>query len=216
MRLIPNTNLQSRFANWRARRECGGPPLPLIKPSPFRRISRAPRILIGAGSTKQDGWVSTDQNTLDLGLRSHFRRYWAPNSRQAFCAEHVWEHLDDATARTALAHCFEFLRPGGTLRIAVPDGFHPDPAYREYVRPGGTGAGADDHKVLHTHLTLLPLIEGAGFKGRLVEWWDATGGFHVEPWSAEQGHIVRSARHDHRNQGGELRYTSLIVDGTKP
>jgi predicted SAM-dependent methyltransferase len=51
---------------------------------------------------------------------------------------------------------------------------------------------------------------------RLVEWWDEQGAFHREPWSSEQGHIMRSALHDHRNQDGQWHYTSLIVDGTKP
>jgi predicted SAM-dependent methyltransferase len=214
--VIPNLNLRSRLANWRARRACGGPPLPLMKPATYRRISRGERILLGAGSTTQPGWVSTDQNTLDLAQRAQFRRYWAPNTRTAFCAEHVWEHLDDSTARAAVTNCFEFLRPGGTLRIAVPDGNHPSAEYREHVRPGGSGPGADDHKVLHTSATLVPLMEAAGFRARLVEWWDESGEFHAEPWSDEQGHIARSARNDRRNADGELRYTSLIVDGAKP
>jgi predicted SAM-dependent methyltransferase len=214
--MLPNLNLRSRFANWRAHRICGGPPLPLIAPGPFKRISAAPRILIGAGSTKQEGWFSTDQHTLDLGQRAQFRRYWSPGTRTAFCAEHVWEHLDEATAKAATANCFEFLRSGGTLRIAVPDGLHPSAEYREHVRPGGSGPGADDHKILHTHATLVPLLAAAGFRVRLLEWWDEQGAFHAEPWSAEQGHILRSAKHDRRNHDGQLRYTSLIVDGIKP
>ena len=57
------------------------------------------------------------------------------------------------------ANCYEFLRPGGRLRIAVPDGFHPEPGYIEYVRPGGTGIGADDHKVLYNYQSLRKLLE---------------------------------------------------------
>jgi len=51
-------------------------------------------------------------------------------------------------------NAFDFLRIGGTLRIAVPDGCHPDPNYIEHVRPGGTGAGADDHQFLYTYKTI--------------------------------------------------------------
>jgi predicted SAM-dependent methyltransferase len=215
MSLLASLNLRSRFANWRAACRAPGSPS-VIDPEPANPASDALRILLGAGYTEQEGWFSTDQNTLDLSQRAQFRRYWAPGTRVAFCAEHVWEHLDDATAHTALANCFEFLRSGGTLRIAVPDGFHPSPQYREHVRPGGTGAGADDHKILHTCQTLVPMMDAAGFRVRLVEWWDESGKFHAEPWSPEQGHIMRSANHDRRNKDGPLNYTSLIVDGTKP
>jgi predicted SAM-dependent methyltransferase len=211
-----NLNLRCRFANFRARLICGGPPLPLVKRAVFRRITAARRVLIGAGSTKFDGWTSTEKNWLDLSRRAEFRRYWKPGTVTAFCAEHVWEHLDDATARAGIAHCFEFLRPGGTLRIAVPDGYHPNAEYREWVRPGGTGPGADDHKILHTHKTLLPMFDAAGFRARLVEWWDESGHFHSVDWSPEQGPILRSAKNDKRNADGVLHYTSLIVDGVKP
>ena len=216
MQLIPNLNLRRRFANWRARRLCGGPALRVVPPGRFQRLRKARRVLIGAGSTTQEGWFPTDRETLDVGQGAAFRRFWRPGTVEAFCAEHVWEHLEEATARRGVENCFAFLRAGGTLRIAVPDGFHPSAEYREWVRPGGTGLGANDHKILHTHVTLRALLATAGFEVRLVEWWDESGQFHAEPWFPEQGYIVRSATHDPRNQDGALRYTSLIVDGTKP
>lgn len=39
----------------------------------------------------------------------------------AFLAEHVWEHLSLEDAHRAARNCHEFLRPGGRLRLAVPD-----------------------------------------------------------------------------------------------
>jgi predicted SAM-dependent methyltransferase len=133
-----------------------------------------------------------------------------------FLAEHVWEHLGSRQAIIANANCFEFLRPGGRLRIAVPDGFHPDPAYIEYVRPGGTGAGADDHKVLYNYKLISEELKNVGFEFRLLEYWDENGQFHFQEWSSEDGHISRSKRYDPRNQDGSLTYTSLIVDAIKP
>jgi hypothetical protein len=64
-------------------------------------------------------------------------------------AEHVWEHLMPEQGATAARICHRFLRPGGYVRVAVPDGLHPDPKYVEWVRPGGSGLGAWDHTVLH-------------------------------------------------------------------
>lgn len=39
----------------------------------------------------------------------------------AFVAEHVWEHLSLADAHRAAQNCHRYLRPGGRLRLAVPD-----------------------------------------------------------------------------------------------
>lgn len=39
----------------------------------------------------------------------------------AFSAEHVWEHLSLHDAHRATRNCFRNLRPGGRLRLAVPD-----------------------------------------------------------------------------------------------
>ena len=185
----------------------------------FRRapnIGAAKRIVVGAARTVYPGWISTDRATLDLLKREDFVRHWALDSREAFLAEHVWEHLTAEQGRQAAANCFQFLQPGGRLRIAVPDGLNPDPEYREHVRPGGSGPGANDHKMLYTAATLKALLESAGFTCTLLEYWDEAGHFHATEWDANQGHIMRSRRFDPRNQGGTLRYTSLIIDAVKP
>jgi len=181
-----------------------------------QRSRDALRIVLGAGGTRYPGWHSTDRDTLDLLVREDFAGRWTPGTREAFLAEHVWEHLPVAVARQAAVHCQEFLRPGGWLRIAVPDALNPDPAYREYARPGGSGAGADDHQAFYSHRSLSALLESAGFQVRALEYWDEAGTFHAEDWRSEDGHVVRSRRFDPRNQNGRLGYTSLIVDGIKP
>jgi len=180
------------------------------------RYRFAKRIMVGAGGIPCRGWLSTDKGSLDISDRDNFARYWRPNSRLVFLAEHVWEHLGSCEARRANTNCFEFLRPGGRLRIAVPDGFHPDPAYIEYVRPGGTGAGADDHKVLYNYKLISEELKNTGFELKLLEYWDENGQFHFQEWSSKDGHISRSKRYDPRNQDGALAYTSLIVDAIKP
>jgi predicted SAM-dependent methyltransferase len=185
-------------------------------PVRLRPLIHARKVILGAGPTYLPGWYSTDQDVLDVRRREDFARFWSPNSRTAFLAEHVWEHLTRDEADRALAHCYEFLEPGGWLRIAVPDGLHPDPAYRDAVRPGGSSPGADDHKVRYDHRLLSDRLQQAGFEVQLLEYWDEQGQFHRHDWSSEDGHIQRSACHDHRNRDRPLSYTSLIVDAVKP
>lgn len=173
------------------------------------------RIVVGSGGLAQRGWIGTDVGSLNLLRPADWESLFSENRLAAVLAEHVWEHLTAVEGAIAAQLCHRFLRARGYLRIAVPDGHHPDPAYREHVRVGGTGPGAGDHRMLYTHETLQALLERAGFRVNLLEYWDEAGRFHATPWSPAEGLVRRSLRFDPRNQSGQPRYTSLIVDGVK-
>ena len=174
------------------------------------------KIVLGAAHEHNPGWILTWASTLDVTQAAHFERLLAGRSADAFLAEHVWEHLDAHATQQANALCFRYLRSGGHLRLAVPDGLHPDPDYIAQVRPGGTGIGAEDHRVLYDHRMLCASLQRAGFETRLLEYWDEHGQFHHRDWDSRDGHVVRSRRYDARNRNDALRYTSLIVDALKP
>ncbi len=180
------------------------------------RQSSPLRIVVGAGGRFDPGWIPTDVDVLDILDFAQWRRLFAENSIDAILAEHVWEHLTAEQGLVAAQNCYRFLRPGGYLRAAVPDGFHPDPAYIEWVRPGGSGAGADDHKLLYNHESFGRLFATAGFQVEPLEYFDSAGQFHAVAWEPALGKIERSKRFDERNHDGHLAYTSVIVDARKP
>jgi len=181
-----------------------------------RRFCDNLKIIVGSANTKQKGWVSTNYPQLDLCDKVTFSTLFESNSVSNFLAEHVWEHLSLEDGDKACSNCFSFLKKGGVLRIAVPDGFHVDADYIAQVKPGGYGAGADDHKVLYNYKILSALLESAGYAIRLLEWFDEQARFHYENWDPEDGFIERSTRFDQRNQVNPTTYTSLIIDGIKP
>ena len=174
------------------------------------------KIVIGAASDRDEGWCSTDIEYLDLLDRSDWERYFGERKVDRLLAEHVWEHLSPADGRRAAQMCFDYLVPGGTLRAAVPDGLHPDPEYIEYVDVGGEAGGSSPHKVLYDQKSFSELFEAVGFEVRPLEYFDSSGEFHAVDWDLEGGVIKRSKRFDHRNVGGELKMTSVIVDAVKP
>lgn len=174
------------------------------------------RMVIGSSGTSFEGWVSTDREVIDLLRESTWTTYFKPDFLDAILAEHVWEHLSSDDALRSARTCYRFLRPGGHLRVAVPDGFHPDPAYIEAVRPGGSGSGADDHKLLYNHVSFSDLFASVGFDVRLYEYFDETGEFHFSEWNPADGMIQRSKRFDSRNSSASLPYTSIVMDAVKP
>jgi len=173
------------------------------------------RIAIGAGDECAAGWIATDKEHIDVVYPASMSRYFKKDAIDAILAEHVWEHLTDTDAWLAAQTCRYFLKPGGYMRIAVPDGFFPDSRYIEQVRPGGSGPGAEDHRVLYNYRTLQDLFGSLGYEVRLLEYWDEAGVFHAAPWEAKDGLIRRSKKYDPRNHEGGLGYTSLILDAIK-
>ena len=177
-----------------------------------------PKIVIGSGATQLgNGWISTDREFLDLLNPADWQRFFQPNTIAAMLAEHVWEHLTLEQGLLAARTCHTYLRPGGYLRLAVPDGFHPDPEYIGWIKVGGRSPMqlANDHKVLYTYKSLSDLLTSAGFQVKLYEYFDENGIFQYQPWDPKAGMIRRSRSFDKRNRGGRLVFTSIILDAIK-
>lgn len=192
-----------------------------VGPWRFRRAmaSSGPRrLVIGAAGWFDRGWIPTDEHFLDLTKPGQWLLHFAPDSIDAMLAEHVWEHLTPDEALIAARTCYTYLKPGGYLRVAVPDGYHPSPVYQEWVRVGGAWIGqlTNDHKVLYTHDTVVALFEAAGFAVELYEYFDQAHGFHTRDWHPERGKIRRSWLFDKSNRDGSLTFTSIILDAIKP
>jgi predicted SAM-dependent methyltransferase len=187
----------------------------------LRRWSRCPplgsrRIVIGAAGAFDHPWTPTNVDYLDVLKAADWQRWFAPGSIDALLAEHVWEHLTPEDGRLAARHCFTYLRPGGYLRAAVPDGYHPDPAYIDSVKINGTGPSANDHKVLYTYNTFSQVFTDAGFTVELLEYWDEEGRLHETSWSPADGRIRRSRRYDRKDRNGGVAYSSIILDARRP
>ncbi|WP_274654546.1 class I SAM-dependent methyltransferase [Paenibacillus humicola] len=183
-------------------------------------MSQPLRVVIGAGGIcNNPGWLHTEEDELGLLRRADWERTFAPGSIDAILAEHVWEHLTYDEGVRAAALCAEFLKPGGYIRCAVPDGNFPDEAYQKLVRIGGPGPAdhpAATHQIVHTRKTLTAMFEAAGLEAELLEYCDEEGRFHAAEWDETEGFIYRSKRFDHRNRDGRLGFVSLIADARKP
>lgn len=170
------------------------------------------KIVIGAGETAYEGWIPTDIPAFDILKHTHWADLFQPNAIHRMLAEHVFEHLTTDQLTDFLRIARIYLGDGGRIRIAVPDGYHPDPTYIEHVRPGGIGVGADDHKVLYTCDLMAEILTAQGYDFQLLEYFNADGEFQQVEWDVADGYIKRSADNDTRNSEGKLAYTSLIVD----
>jgi len=177
------------------------------------------RVIIGAGEQRWEGWIATHREQIDLLDSQTWAAWFGERRADALLCEHVFEHLTETEGRLAAKTCFDYLKPGGFLRIAVPDANFPDAVYQNQVKPGGPGPAdhpAADHKLVYDHRRLTDVLTSAGFVVDLLEYCDEAGRFHYRQWDPATGPVYRSLMLDHRNRDGRLGFVSLIVDAKKP
>lgn len=178
------------------------------------------KVIIGAGNSRQEGWIATQQEELNLLKREDFEKMFSKERPTAFLAEHVFEHMHLTEAFRAAKNCYDFLQNGGYIRAAVPDGNFRNEAYRNLVKAGGNGDPshpAYDHKILYDYKTFKWVFERAGFVVEMLEYCDDDGNFHYRDWNESDGRIGRSLRFDTRNalEEGKLGMVSIILDARK-
>lgn len=176
------------------------------------------RIILGAGNTAFEGWISTQEEELNLLDRECFEKQFEENSIEAMLAEHVWEHMTKEEGIIAAKNCYDFLKDGGYIRVAVPDSNFRSEWYQNMVRVGGPGPvdhPAYTHKIVYDYKNLVDVFEAAGFEVELLEYCDEEGNFHYKYWNAQDGQIGRSFRFDTRNSVEKLGMVSIVIDAKK-
>lgn len=176
------------------------------------------KIVLGAGNTLYEDWISTQENQLNLLNRNDFERFFKDELADAFLAEHVWEHMSYEEGIQAAKNCFDFLKDGGYLRVAVPDANFRNDWYQNMVKIGGNGDPkhpAFTHKIVYDYNTFCNVFKSAGFEVVLLEYCDEEGKFHYHYWNEKDGKIGRSYRFDTRNSEHQLGMVSIIIDAYK-
>ncbi|MBP3556013.1 MAG: hypothetical protein J6K63_10295 [Clostridia bacterium] len=176
------------------------------------------KIIIGAGKTVYHGWISTQENELNLLSRADFECLFSKEKPTAFLAEHVWEHMTLEEGITAAKNCYDYLADGGYLRVAVPDKNFRNEWYQNMVKIGGNGDPthpAFTHKIVYDYQTFADVFKKAGFNVELLEYCDENGIFHYRYWNEADGKIGRSLRFDTRNSEEKLGMVSIILDAKK-
>ena len=176
------------------------------------------KVIIGAGKTKFEGWISTQEEELNLLDKRDFEKIFSEKKVAAFLAEHVWEHMSLEEGIVAAKNCFEYLKEGGYIRVAVPDANFRNEWYQNMVKVGGNGDPnhpAYSHKIVYDYKVLRKVFEEAGFEVELLEYCDEEGVFHYKYWNEVDGRIGRSFRYDTRNSENKLGMVSIIIDAKK-
>ncbi len=195
----------------------------------LRQRSAPLRLVIGAGGTRYEGWLSSNvapepamlprlgqvgsmSIPLDITDADQWSRVFDEGTIDRMLCEHVLEHLSDEQLSNGLALCRKHLAPGGRLRIAVPDGHRPDSRYLDAVAPP-----VDGHLQLFTIESLSLLLHSVGFGVEPLEYYDHAGSLHRLPYDEDDGIVLRCYTRDRQIDFAyaDHNYTSLIVDAVQ-
>lgn len=125
------------------------------------------KLNIGAGSTKLEGFTPIDRK---IGSEAYPLNY-QEGSVEEIRASHILEHFPAAQVPAVLSDWVRALRPGGRIRISVPDfdtiaamrSTDTDPAWPRYLM-GGQVDDDDFHKSIFTAQSLRLMMEKAGLQ----------------------------------------------------
>jgi SAM-dependent methyltransferase len=155
-----------------------------VRPRERRRLVELPRPLrlhLGSGNEHKDGWVNVDLAGYPVEAAWNLARPLPlpDGSAEAIFHEHLLEHLTLEEGLAFCRECHRLLRPGGVLRIGVPDAgaaarsYAEDPAaFLELARPGRPTAMLalqelfyyPGHHTMYDAETLGLVLRAAGFE----------------------------------------------------
>lgn len=146
-------------------------------------------------------------------------------------SEDVYEHLEYSALPFVISEIYRILRPGGLLRLSVPDyrcSFYRDRSIRSesgeiIFDPGGGGSYVNGRPSGGAHLwfptieSVTELFNSSPFNDRgqvrYLQYNAPDGTSTLKPIDYSLGHIQRTPDHDHRGSGAEA--ISIVVDAVK-
>ena len=156
---------------------------------------------------RRPGFLSIRREILDITNETQFRNLFCPNSVDIFFSEHTLEHVTYDGVRTAFLNFYKYLRPGGRVRLAVPD------------CPGNYTPTQEDIEFKHlsywNHSNIVEVMSQTGFSQiTLLEYIDTKTTpwvYRTSAWDRCLGYVTRSAKYDRRNVDWHKRHPRETV-----
>lgn len=144
--------------------------MPAVRES--RGVQAVIKLNLGAGKSVIEGYTPIDRK---FGTEVFPLKEYADNSVDIVRASHVLEHFPKSQTYPVIKEWVRVLKPGGVLKIAVPDFeyacAHADHPHFEGWLMGGQTDDNDYHHALFTRAKLKALLEIAGLES--VTAWES-------------------------------------------
>lgn len=105
-------------------------------------MSKLPYVNLGCGVTYDDRWTNIDFVSTGPGVIAHNLINGIPaadNSHEVIYHSHMLEHFPKDKAQAFLGECWRVLKPGGIIRVVVPDLEQQAMNYLQYLKDAVEG-----------------------------------------------------------------------------
>jgi predicted SAM-dependent methyltransferase len=172
------------------------------------------KVNLGCGHTHLDGWINIDYDVStrpDIVWNLKRPLPFPDGSLAAVFHEHLLEHLPLSAAAPFMRECRRVLRPGGTMRVAVPDfgryarDYTGERSLINSLRPGRPTAllalyemaFCYEHTSIWDEETLLALFHEVGFEDAQIRAFGETTLAPVpdRPWRQPETIYVEAVKH---------------------
>ncbi len=129
---------------------------------------------LGCGATFHEDWVNVD--FIDHGgkVLAYDLRLGIPFADESFDVvyhSHVLEHMPKAWGEFFIAECHRVLRPGGLLRVVVPDLENIARAYLENLEAARRGEQGAEQRHQWMVVELIDQLTRSYSGGEMLNWW---------------------------------------------
>lgn len=171
-------------------------------------LDRPLMVYLGSARLGQPGFIAVPYEVeypehLDVTNATHYKEFFCKGSVDVFFTEHTFEHIPEELHQVAFRIMYEYLKPGGLVRTAVPT--FPD---RKYF-PDFNGSDLDrehGHVAFPSERTMTESLRAAGFTDieaveqvPYIPGEDGGRAVITRPYDSCMGRVQRSIRHDPRN-----------------
>jgi 2-polyprenyl-3-methyl-5-hydroxy-6-metoxy-1,4-benzoquinol methylase len=173
---------------------------------------------VGCGSTCHPDWENYDLVPRDVSVKAmDIVQGWtiAPKSYDAIYCSHVLEHLKRNQTKQFLINCYNSLKPGGVLRLVVPD---LEGICREYLQQlDAVRSGEETAKRRHQWMTLelLDQMVRTSSGGAMAKLW-ASGDlpeedFIIERLGEESAHWIEQLKSERTESCEAAAYEDVFA-----
>ncbi|PIE68241.1 MAG: group 1 glycosyl transferase, partial [Deltaproteobacteria bacterium] len=132
---------------------------------------------LGCGATFHPDWINVDfqaRGDKVLGYNLELGIPFADDSFDVVYHSHILEHFSKKRGEFFLKECFRILRPGGLLRVVVPDMENIARAYIQALNEAESAPGTDSDARQRHEWMLVELIDQLTRRtsgGEMIKWW---------------------------------------------
>lgn len=154
-------------------------------------MSELPYLNLGCGVTYDARWTNIDFVSTGPGVRAHNLLAGVPHNDNSFTVvyhSHVLEHFPKDKAREFIKECYRVLKPGGIIRVAIPDLEQIARNYIQYLEEAIAGKDKADVKYEWTVIEMLDQMVRNTGGGEMLRYVADTSKHNDEFLLSRNGH----------------------------